>query len=234
MAPQVPGTVTVQEGGLLDRFPWYAQLGILLAFVLVICFIFDWFMFAGYRDEANQKMQQVNTLIQQNQEADIIARNITEYEKTLADLNAQFDALKNRLPEQREVSAIFDNVKNLIEKNGLKLIQYSTGGDAPKQYYTEQSNGILCAGGYREVQSLFQDISNYERILNVTDISLERAASELQVAGATTRTSFKVTAFYISEANRKALEADAEAATKPPAPGAPGAAATPAPPAPPK
>jgi Tfp pilus assembly protein PilO len=220
MAPQAPGTVTVQEGGFLDRFPWYAQLGILLALVLVIWFLFDRFMFAGYRDEADQKMEQVKSLIQQNQEADIIARNIADYEKTLVELNAQFDSLRNRLPEQREVSAIFDNVKTLIEKNGLKLIQYSTGGDAPKQYYTEQSNGILCAGGYREVQNLFQDLANYQRILNVTSISLDKANADLQVSGATTRASFTVTAFYISEANRKALEADAEAAAKAPPPGA--------------
>jgi Tfp pilus assembly protein PilO len=219
MAPPIPGTVTVQEGGLLDRFPWYAQLGILLALVLVIWFLFDYFMFAGYRDEANQTMEKVNVLIQQNREADIIARNIEDYEKTLAELNAQFDSLRNRLPEQREVSAIFDNVKTLIEKNGLKLLQYSTGGDAPKQYYTEQSNGILCAGAYPQVQSLFQDLANYQRILNVTNISLEKANPDLQLSGATTRASFTVTAFYISEANRKALEADAEAAAKPAAPG---------------
>jgi Tfp pilus assembly protein PilO len=228
MAQQGAGTVTVQEGGVLDRFPWYAQLGILLALVLVIWFVFDYFMFAGYRDEANQTMEKVKVLIQQNQEADIIARNIADYEKTLAELNLQFDTLRNRLPEQREVSAIFDNVKTLIEKNGLKLIQYSTGGDAPKQYYTEQSNGILCAGGYREVQSLFQDLANYQRILNVTNISLDKANPDLQLSGATTRASFTVTAFYISEANRKALEADAEAAAKGPAQAAPGA--KPAPP----
>src|SRR5207244_1686433 len=100
--------------------------------VAVFWFAVDHFMFAGYRDEADSKLQQVAQLKSENAEASVVAQNIEAYEKTLAEKNAEFDALKGRLPEQREVSAIFENVRSLIQKNSLKLLNYQTGADKPQ------------------------------------------------------------------------------------------------------
>ena len=94
--------VTLEERGFLDRFPWYVQLLVLLALVLAIWFAVDYFFLAPDRARAEQMEQQTDALRQQNTEADIIRQNIAEYERTLNDLNQQFEPLKVRLPEQRE------------------------------------------------------------------------------------------------------------------------------------
>jgi Tfp pilus assembly protein PilO len=71
---------------------------------------------------------------------------------------------------------------------------------------------VKVAGTYNNVQSLFQKLSAYDRIVNVTDITLTKAEEKDQAAGASVVSSFTLTAFYISDANRKALEE----ASKPP------------------
>src|SRR5215203_5673208 len=106
-------TVTYSEGGFLDRFPWYVQLLVLLVTILLLIFLVDYFMFMKWRTEASKKDQQAQQLRRENQEADIVRANIVEYQKRLEDLNAQFDTLKVRLPEEREVSNIFDNAKSM-------------------------------------------------------------------------------------------------------------------------
>ena len=212
---QQGATVTYSEGGFLDRFPWYVQLLVLLAAILLVVVVVDYAMFMKWRTEAKQKDQQAQELRRQNQEADIVRANIVEYQKRLDDLNAQFDTLKVRLPEEREVTVIFDNAKSMMANSGLKLVEFSTSGkdrEVSQKYYTEVSSAVKVAGTYSNVQSLFQKLSAYDRIVNVTDITLTKAEEKDQAAGASVVSSFTLTAFYISDANRKALEE----ANKPP------------------
>jgi len=205
-----PGaTVTYSEGGFLDRFPWYVQLLVLLAAILLIVVVVDYAMFMKWRTEAKQKDQQAQELRRQNQEADIVRANIVEYQKRLDDLNAQFDTLKVRLPEEREVTVIFDNAKSMMANSGLKLVQFTTSSkdrEVSQKYYTEVASSVKVAGSYSNVQSLFQKLAAYDRIVNVTDITLSKAEDKDQATGASVLSSFTLTAFYISDANRKALE----------------------------
>jgi Tfp pilus assembly protein PilO len=214
-----PATVTASEGGILDRFPWYVQLLVLLAVILLVAFLVDYFMFMKWRTEAAKMDQEAQELRRQNQEADIVRANIAEYQKRLYDLNSQLDVLKVRLPEEREVTNIFENAQSMIKTSGLKLSKFNISAkdaEIPQKYYTEVSSTVEVAGGYRSVQDLFQKLSAYDRIVNVTDIRLTQAAEKDQASGATTLAAFKLTAFYISAQNREALEQgpEAEAETK--------------------
>lgn len=208
---QANTTVTYSDGGggFLDRFPWYVQLLILLIAILLVAGIVDYFLFWKWRTEAAKMNQQAQQLRRENQEADIVRSNIIEYQKRLDDLNAQFDTLKVRLPEEREVSNIFDNSKTMMSSSGLKLVQFSTSPkdrEVPQKYYTEVASAVRVAGNYQNVQAYFQRLATYDRILNVTDIQLARAQDTDQASGASVVASFTLTAFYISDSNRKALE----------------------------
>lgn len=207
---QPASAVAFEERGFLDRFPWYVLLLALLALVLIIGFALDYYLFKPSRDEAERKMTEVAELKRQNQDADIIRANIAEFEKTLEELNQRFDDLKVRLPEQREVSQIFENVRTLISQNGLQLLEYRSPSstETNKNYYTEIPSAARVAGTYVKIQQLFQALSDYQRILNVTDINLRRAPDQLQAQRATTEAAFNITAFYISEENRKTIDSE--------------------------
>jgi type IV pilus assembly protein PilO len=238
---QQGATVTYSEGGFLDRFPWYVQLGVLLVSILVVVFAVDYFVMKGWRDDADVKDQQAQELRRQNQEAEIIRQNIEAYTKTLEGLNAQLDTLKVRLPEQREVTNIFDQTKSQMLASGLKLVQFSTNDktkEVDKTYYTEVPSQVRVVGSYPKIQEFFQRLAGFDRIVNVTDITLQKADDKDQAAGATTSAGFNLTAFYISDANRTNLESqgqptDPKNPNKAAAPGTPGAPPA-APPAAPK
>ena len=236
---QQGATVTYSEGGFLDRFPWYVQLGVLLVAILVVVAAVDYFVMWKWRDEADTKDQQAQELRRQNQEAEIIRQNIEAYTKTLEGLNAQLDTLKVRLPEQREVTNIFDQTKSQMLASGLKLVQFQTSDkskEADKTYYTEVPLQVRVVGSYPKVQEFFQRLANFDRIVNVTDIRLEKAEEKDQASGATTASSFTLTAFYISDLNRQNLEnqgqpADPKNPNKGAAPGGTNPTGPPGPPA---
>lgn len=202
-------TVTTGDGGFLDRFPWWAQLIVLIVLVLLIVGSVDFFLFRPKRQEAAKLEQQANELRRQNQEAETIRQNIEAYQSTLDGLNARLDQMKVKLPEQREITNVFESTKQMMTSSGLKLVQFQTSAkdqEVPQKYYTEASSTVKVAGSYREVQTLFEKLSAFDRVVNVTDITITKATAQDQVQGDTALGSFTLTAFYISEANRQALE----------------------------
>ncbi|MBK6315284.1 MAG: type 4a pilus biogenesis protein PilO [Blastocatellia bacterium] len=202
-------TVTTGDGGFLDRFPWWAQLVVLIVLILVIILAVDWFLFRPKRLEAAKLDQQAQELRRQNQEAETIRQNIEAYQATLDGLNARLDQMKVKLPEQREISNVFESTKQLMSASGLKLVQFQTSAkdtEVPQKYYTEAMSTVKVAGSYREIQTLFEKLSAFDRVVNVTDITITKAAATDQVQGDTAIGAFTLTAFYISEANRQALE----------------------------
>lgn len=202
-------TVTTGDGGFLDRFPWWAQLIVLILLVLLIIGSVDYFMFRPKRLEAAKLDQQAQELRRQNQEAETIRQNIEAYQSTLDGLNARLDAMKVKLPEQREISNVFDSTKQMMASSGLKLVQFQTSAkdkEVPQKYYTEAMSTVRVAGSYREIQTLFEKLSTFDRVVNVTDITITKSTAPDQVQGDTALGSFTLTAFYISEANRLALE----------------------------
>jgi Tfp pilus assembly protein PilO len=204
-----PATIAYSEGGFLDRCPWYVQLLGLLGIILVILGAVHYFVMQPMRNEAEKKNQEAETLRRENQEAETIRQNIEAYQKTLDELNVKLDALRVRLPEEREVTNIFENAKSMISGSGLKLVQFQTSTkdrNVDKGFYTEVNSGVKVAGSYGAIQELFRKLSAYERIVNVTDITLGKAGDQDQASGATTVGSFNLTAFYLSDANRKKLE----------------------------
>ncbi len=240
--------VTYSEGGFLDRIPWYIQLLVLIAAILLILFVVDYFVMAPKRLDASKKEAAADQLRRENQEADIVRANIAEFQQRLDGLNGDLDRLKVRLPEQREVTNIFEAAKQMMASSGLNLVQFQTTSkdrEVPQKFYTEVPSTVKVAGRYSQVQALFEKLSGYERIVNVTDITLARATDKDQVSGASTLASFTLTAFYISEANRTALENPQDqpqidpktgkpippkpGAKPAPKPGAPGAPPAPAP-----
>jgi type IV pilus assembly protein PilO len=210
---------TVASGqNILDRLPWYAQLGIVVGLIVLFVFLVHWFMLRPKWQDADKKIQEAIDLESQNREADLVEQNIKAFEATLEKLNKDLDSLKVKLPDNPETSVVFEDAgRQMVLRNGLKLVKFDTGvktgaggGGAKKiekEYYTEVPMKVQVAGSYANIQALFQQLADYERIVNVTDIILQKAPEQYQAEGATTMAEFTLTPFYMSEKNRQNLEA---------------------------
>lgn len=209
-----PGVTTTGDGGFLDRFPLWAQLLAIVGVILLVWLAVHYLLISSMLDDASKKGAEAAKLRQENLQADVIKQNIADYQKTLEGLNAQLDGLKVRLPEEREITNIFENTKSLMERGGLTLVAFKTGDakgkgatEVAKELYTEVPSSVTVVGKYSNIQSFFRTMAGYERIVNITDLTLKNADDKYQVSGATTQAQFNLTAFYISEQNRKNLEA---------------------------
>jgi hypothetical protein len=128
-------------------------------------------------------------------------QRIAERRKTVEDLGVQVASLQARFPAQADVDAVFDDVRALMEKHRLELSKAAASGKSEntRQHYGEVSRTAEVTGPFPSIQAFFRDVAALERPVALSDVTLARGDEQR----AALRTSFAITAYYLSDANRQ-------------------------------
>lgn len=217
-------TKTEEAGSFLSRIPWYYQMALLVGLVALLIYATDALLFSDTRAQTGKMLEEVQGLKVKNAQGSIIRQNLVEVEQALAERREEMDRLRDLLPDQVEISRVYDNIKDLMRNNRLELKQFSQGNPEPAEIFTAQKILVQVGGAYDNLGQFFSQLAFYKRILSVTDVEIKQAEDNGQEKGRSVNSAFVLTAYYISPANLENLSKKApEAATQKPAANAPNA-----------
>lgn len=219
MTTVVKGT---EEGGnFFSRLAWYNQMAVLLLLSALLVWAADYLLYSEKRTQTAKVREQVQTLKAKNAQGNIIRQNLAATEETLKERREEIDKLRDLLPDQVEISRVYDNIKDFLREQRLELRRFSHLKAVPGDFYTAQPIQIDVTGTYDSLGQFFSRLGFYSRIVSVTDVDIKVAEDSAQEAGRSINGSFTVTAYYIAPENIEKLTMK-----KPPAPtaaaGAPG------------
>jgi type IV pilus assembly protein PilO len=222
MAAAMASISKSEEGGnFFSRMAWYYQMAILLGLVVILIYAADAMLFSNTRVETEKIVSQAQVLKTQNAQASIIRQNLAAAEETLRKKQEEMDGLRDLLPDQVEITRVFDNIKDLMKAQKLELKKFMPLKSTPSEIYTSQPIQVEVTGSYDNVGLFLSQLGFYKRIVSVTDLDIKQAEDNAQYAGRSVNGSFIVTAFYISPENLAKLTAKPAPAAPPPAAGAP-------------
>ncbi|HVF90047.1 MAG TPA: type 4a pilus biogenesis protein PilO, partial [Blastocatellia bacterium] len=127
-----------ESSGFLNRMPWYYQMGLLLALVALLIFAADTLLYSDTRAETVKIQEQVETLKAKNAQASIIRQNLLATEETLKQKREEMDRLRDLLPDQIEISRVYENIKDFMRAQKLELRQFAQNKPDPSEFYTAQ------------------------------------------------------------------------------------------------
>jgi type IV pilus assembly protein PilO len=123
------------------------------------------------------KANQSDALTLRGKQAEVA--QLTPYKSKLNELNAQADALKDKMeaqrkivPEEKEVPSFITLVENESVAAGVEVRRYTPKDTTTKEYYVEVPFEIDVDGPFYAVKSFFQRLQNSERIVNVNHLSM--------------------------------------------------------------
>ncbi len=216
-----------EEGGsFLNRMAWYYLMGLLLAVVILMLFAADTLLYSETRTETTELLSKAEDLKVKNKQGDIIRANLEETERTLVVKREEMDTLRDLLPDQVEISRVYDNIKDFMKGRRLELKQFAQDKPEAAEIYTAQKILVQVSGSYDSLGLFFSDLGFYKRIVSVTDVDVKQAEDNAQEFGRSINSSFVVTAYYISLENMEKL--NKKPAATPPADATPPANTTPA------
>jgi type IV pilus assembly protein PilO len=217
---------TEESSGIFSRIPWYFQMLLLLVLVVILFFVVDVALYSDKRTQTDKILKDVQELKQKNQQGNIIRQNIVAAEKTLEEKKQEIDRLRDLLPDQVEISRVYNDIKDKMHQQKLDLKRFAEMKAAPSDYYTAQPIQVEVIGTYDNLGHFFSQLGFYTRIVSVEDVEIKQSPDASQEAGRTIESHFIIKAFYISPENLDKLTN--MKAPEPPAPPQKGQPARPA------
>jgi len=222
MTTVVKGT---EEGGnFFSRLAWYYQMGVLLLLSGLLIFAVDYLLYSDTRADTVKIQDKVQQLKAKNAQGSIIRQNLAATEETLKLKREEIDRLRDLLPDQVEISRVYDNIKDFLREQKLELKRFVHLKAANSDFYTAQPIQIEVTGSYDALGQFFSRLGFFSRIVSVTDVEIKTAEDNAQEMGRSINGAFVVTAYYIAPENLEKLTMK-KAAAPPPVPGAPAAPA---------
>jgi type IV pilus assembly protein PilO len=212
MAAAMASMQKTEEGGnFFSRMAWYYQMAILLGLVAILIYAADAMMFSDTRAETAKIDSQAQALKAKNAQASIIRQNLAAAEETLRKKQEEMDGLRDLLPDQVEITRVYDNIKDLMKGQKLELKKFAPLKVTSSEIYTAQPIQVEVTGSYDNLGLFLSQLGFYKRIVSVTDLDIKQAEDNAQYVGRSINGSFVVTAFYLSPENLAKLTKPAAA-----------------------
>jgi len=190
-----------ETGNFFSRLAWYYQMGLFLVLVVLLIWAVDAMLFSEKRAETARTREQIENLKRSNSNGNIIKQNLAATEQALKEKQAEIEKLRGLLPDQVEISRVYDSIKDYMREEKLDLGKFAEDSAMPADYYTAQPILVDVTGPYDNLGRFFSRLGFYSRIVSVTDVEIKRADEKQQIMGRTVNASFKITAYFISPEN---------------------------------
>jgi len=208
-----------EGGSFFTRLAWYYQMGMLLLLSGLLIFAADYLLYSEKRAETIKIQDKVQGLKAKNAQGSIIRQNLAATEQTLKEKREEIDRLRDLLPDQVEISRVYDNIKDFLREQKLELKRFVHMKAASADFYTAQPIQIEVTGTYDSLGQFFSRLGFYPRIVSVTEVEIKQAEDNAQEVGRSVNASFIVTAYYIAPENLEKLTMKKPATPPPVAPG---------------
>jgi type IV pilus assembly protein PilO len=118
----------------------------------------------------NELSDAETTLVQKEN----IAKHLTKYQREVERLEQEVNEASTSLPAQKEISDLLRSISDLAKKAGLEIKQFAPGSETKREFYAEVPLSMTLVGTYHEVLSFFYSISKLTRIVNVSNVVMDK------------------------------------------------------------
>ncbi|MGH7389101.1 MAG: type 4a pilus biogenesis protein PilO [Candidatus Rokuibacteriota bacterium] len=105
-----------------------------------------------------------------------IAADIARYRQELAQLERRMEAIKERLPSEKEMPALYRTVSDAAFQAGLGVALFEPKPPKLADYYSEVPIVVTAEGGYHDVGTFLGRVASLPRVVNLTDWKLSGLA----------------------------------------------------------
>jgi type IV pilus assembly protein PilO len=182
----------------LSKLPWYGQIGAFVAMAFLSIYGFYTYYVSDVNAEIKLKETRLVGLRANVNKGVATARQLGQFETQVTDLEHRLDALKNVLPEQKDVADTLRRIQGLATQSNLTLLRFTPAPPKQQPLYLEVPYSLIADGSYHNLALFFDRVAKFQRIINVSDISI--TAKPRQDAASTVTATLTATTFVLQEA----------------------------------
>ncbi len=154
------------------------KLGILGIVILIIVLVSSQYLLIPAYQKLDSKNQEYTKLEQDLNEKKRVAQDPKVFEAKLESVKRDLEIKKAQLPDKKEIPQLLTTISSLGKESGLNFLLFRPKPEVPKEFYAEIPVEVKVEGGYHEVASFFSRVGNLDRIVNITNVAMEKPKDE--------------------------------------------------------
>lgn len=183
---------------LIDRFNSYPLGQKMVLFILVLAGIAVAFYMGVYSPIQQDIASAKNELRQLEQKKEELARLKADQQKVRDKIEALLQRLefeKEKLPDQAQIPRLLEKIHNQAKTAGLEIEVFQREPEQAQQFYYEIPVAMELVGTFDELAWFFYYVGQMTRIVNVKNITLERAGGKDDMGNGELKVKAKATTF---------------------------------------
>ena len=128
------------------------------------------------------------------------AEELNDWRTKMRKKEVQYKTVMKALPEKQEIPSLLAGVSQAGKDAGLEFLLFTPKAQSKKEFYAEIPVDISVSGGYHQVASFFDKVSNLPRIVNIRDIKM-KPNKEVTAGGLSLTTTCQAVTYQFIEAD---------------------------------
>lgn len=182
----------------LSKLPWYGQIGAFVVLSLLSVYGFYTYYVTDVVAEVKLKETRLAALRSDINKGVATARRLGEFQAQVTELEHRLEALRNVLPEQKDVADTLRRIQGLATQSNLTLLRFTPAPQKQQPLYLEVPYTLTADGSFHNLALFFDRVAKFQRIINVGDISINAKPS--QNPNSTIIATVTATTFVLQEA----------------------------------
>jgi type IV pilus assembly protein PilO len=179
----------------LAKLPWYGQLGVFVVLALAGAGVFYQYVESPTQVELEAKARDLSAIRGRISRGQAMARQLPEFRKQTADLEARLVTLKPILPDERDVGDLLRRVQTLATQSNLQIRGFKPQAITTKELHAEWPISLQLEGNYHNLGVFLDRVSKFPRIINISGLAL--AAKEPATASSSMTITATATTFVL-------------------------------------
>src|SRR5881296_1933405 len=144
--------------------------GIMGAIVIAAAAYF--LLLAPAEAQVSQLRAQLSSLQSEVARSKAIVADLLKYRREVTELEARLNALKEKLPGEREIPTLYRALSDAAAAAGLGVSLFQPRAPVVREYYSEIPITLNAEAGYHQFAEFFERVAKLARVVNVTEIKL--------------------------------------------------------------
>jgi type IV pilus assembly protein PilO len=189
----------------LANLPWKVQLAVFVTLSLASAGAFYYFYEMPVQERVATREQELASIRTRINKGLTTARQLPEFRKEVAELQARLEGLKPILPEEKDAADLLRRVNTLAVQSNLTIRAFRPQAIATKTMHAEWPIALDLEGSYHNLGLFLDRVSKFPRIINVGGLDIRTKSAP--DANGTIEVTCTATTFVLIEPQEAAASA---------------------------
>ena len=148
--------------------------GIMGAIVIAAAAYF--LLLAPAEAEVSQLRAQLSSLQSEITRSKAIVADLLKYRREVTELEARLNALKDRLPGEKEIPTLYRSVSDAATASGLAVSLFQPRPPVVRDYYSEIPIAVNAEASYHQLGEFFERVAGFPRVVTVQEMKMAGVA----------------------------------------------------------